>query len=366
MRTRLCHITSAHNRDDPRIFHKECVSLAKYGCYEVFLLVNDDEPDELKQGVRIVTTGLKPKSRKERFLDSKKILLQKAIEINAEIYQLHDPDLLPLGNKLKKIGKIVIFDSHEDIPQQILDKYWIPKYLRNIISKIFEEYEKYSISKYDGVISVTPKVVQRLRKINSNSIMITNYPIVDEKQVIERKPEKAICFAGGICKEWNHINILKAIKDIVEIRYILAGRSSDSYIERLKSMDAWGKVDYRGQITFKEVKDIYNVSMAGMALNYSIQAREEGTLGNTKLFEYMEAKLPVICSNYRLWKEIIEGNKCGICVDPKNIKEIENAIRYIIDNPEEAMIMGENGRRAVIEKYNWGTQEKILVKFYKN
>lgn len=363
MKIKVCHITSAHNRDDARIFHKECVSLANYG-YNVFLLVNDDEPDETKQRVRIVSTGLKPKSRKERFLDSKKKLLQKAIEINAEIYQLHDPDLLPLGNKLKKIGKKVIFDSHEDVPQQILDKYWIPKYLRNVISKTYEKYEKYSISKYDGVISVTPKVVKRLTNANPNTIMVTNYPIVDISKEVKRMPEIAICFVGGVTNQYHHAEIIKAMESIKGIRYILAGRASYDYLESLKSLSSWVRVDYRGVIPHSYVKDIYSKSIAGLAMHYSNQAKIEGTLGVNKIFEYMEAELPVICSNYRLWKEIVEGNKCGICVDPKNIKEIENAIRYIIDNPEEAKIMGENGRRAVIEKYNWGTQEKKLLSLY--
>lgn len=363
MEKKVCHITSAHNRYDVRIFMKQCKSLVKHG-YDVTLIVNDDKDDEVLDGVKIISTKYKPKNRMDRFINSKKKLLNKAIEVDADIYQLHDPDLLPIGNKLKKLGKKVIFDFHEDVPQQIRDKTWIPKIIRNITSKIYEAYEKKSIVKYDGVISVTPHIIERLKKINSNTVMVTNYPIVNKDEGMVRNPEKSICFAGGIGEQWNHENILKAIENIEGLKYILAGKMSNEYIGKLRTLPAWEKVEYVGLIPHSEVKNIYSKSIAGMALNFAKQVEAQGTLGNTKLFEFMGAKLPVICTNYRLWKEVVEGNNCGICVDPKNIKEIENAIRYIIDNPEEAEIMGENGREAVLEKYNWGTQDRVLFKLY--
>jgi len=133
MKVKVCHLTSAHSRYDIRIFIKECRSLAING-YDVTLIVNDDKDDEILDGVRIVSTKYKYKNRIDRFIRSRKKLLDKAIEIDASIYQLHDPDLLPIGNKLKSLGKKVIFDSHEDVPQQIKDKEWIPKILRNLIS----------------------------------------------------------------------------------------------------------------------------------------------------------------------------------------------------------------------------------------
>ena len=78
----------------------------------------------------------------------------------------------------------------------------------------------------------------------------------------------------------------------------------------------------------------------------------------------MAAKLPVICTNYKLRKGIIDEYKCGICVDPDSIEEIKKAIEFVINNPKEAKQMGENGHKAVLEKYNWGTQEKVLLELY--
>lgn len=361
---KVCHLTSAHKRYDGRIYMKECISLAKNG-YEVTLIVNDDKEDEISENVNILSTKVNPKNRMERLIYSKKKLYKKAIEVDADIYHFHDPDLIPLGRILKRNNKIVIFDSHEDVPQQIKEKKWIPRHFRNIISILYARYEKKSAKRFDAIISVTPHVVERFSKINKNTVMITNYPITDKKSEIKRKPSKALCFAGGISEQWNHDKILSAIEPLEGVEYILAGNGNKEYINKLKNLPGWSKTTYQGVIRYSEVKEIYSNSMAGLALNYSIQAKGQGTLGNTKLFEYMDAKLPVICSNYDLWKDIIEQYHCGICVDPNNIEEIRNAIQYIMNNPDMAKIMGENGRRAVLEKYNWETQEIILVDLYK-
>ena len=139
---RICHVTSAHTRYDVRIFKKECCSLAKKG-YDCYLLVNDNNCDEDKNGVKIVSTGLEIHSRKERFIKSHDLLLEKMNMINADIYHFHDPDLLSLAAKMKKKGKKVIFDFHENVAKQIRDKEWIPSLIRKMISFFYSKYEKY-------------------------------------------------------------------------------------------------------------------------------------------------------------------------------------------------------------------------------
>lgn len=361
--TKVCHMTSAHNRYDVRIFEKECKSLANNG-YDVTLIVNDCYNDEIIDNVKIISTKYKYKNRAERILNAQKFIIKKAISVNADIYHFHDPELLPVGNKLKRIGKKVIFDSHEDVPEQIKDKQWLPILLRNIISELYRIYEKHSVKRYDSIISVTPHIVERFKKINLNSIMITNYPIVSK--IVEKKENalNTICFAGGISEQWTHDKIIKAIENIDEIEYLLAGNGTDEYIKFLKSLPGWNKVNYVGKIPHADVKDLYSKAVAGMALNYSIQAKGEGTLGNTKIFEYMEAGLPIICTDYKLWQEIIDEYECGICVNPNNVKDIERAILFIIDNKDKAGEMGINGQQAIINEYNWETQKKTLIKCY--
>ena len=60
----------------------------------------------------------------------------------------------------------------------------------------------------------------------------------------------------------------------------------------------------------------------------------------------------------------MEGSGCGVCVNPFDIEGAAAAISDIVDNPERAREMGANGRRAVLEKYNWNTQSEILLDLY--
>ena len=91
----------------------------------------------------------------------------------------------------------------------------------------------------------------------------------------------------------------------------------------------------------------------------------EGTLGNTKIFEEMMAGLPVLCTDFKLWKPIVEGNKCGICVNPNDIDAIRSAIQFFFQHREEAKEMGRRGRKAVLDQYNWSVLEKDLLSLYR-
>ena len=62
----------------------------------------------------------------------------------------------------------------------------------------------------------------------------------------------------------------------------------------------------------------------------------------------------------------MEQEECGICVNPYDINAISDGIKYIINNPESAIQMGKRGRLAMINKYNWQSQEKILFELYSN
>lgn len=366
---KVCHVTSVHPRYDPRIFHKECKSLASSG-YDVTLIVNDNLPSESIDDVKILSTQEEPRNRFERMVRSKKNIKALMLEVDADIYHFHDPELLPEASWLKKKGKIVIFDSHEDVSQQILFKSWIPRCLRKPTSSLYKIYEQRKMKNIDALISVTPKVVERLKEINPNTLMITNYPIVNVESSVSKPNEKkrAICFAGGIVSDWNHENIIRAIESIEDIEYILAGKGSDEYLDKLNNLKGWDKVRFLGRISHEEVKkNVYSKAMIGMAvLTNDSQAGDEGTLGNTKIFEFMEASIPVICSNNKIWKNIVDKYALGICVDPKDTEAIHDAIIFLLDNSDKARQMGENGRRAVEVEYNWETQERVLLEAYKS
>lgn len=367
MPTKVCHITSVHSRYDGRIFLKECTSLAKAG-YDVTLLVADGGERETKNGVQIVPAAKSPASRVKRLLTSGKRMRNAAFEIDADIYHLHDPELLPLAKKLKKAGKKVIFDSHEKVTAQILGKEWIPRVLRGLISFTYGLYERHVFKRMDCIITVSPPFVEELRTMNSKTELITNYPIIDAPvdETAEKYEEHVFVYAGGISAQWNHEVILDALEN-VPAKFLLMGGGDESYLDALKKNPSWDKVVYLGKVPHGEVAGNLRKCAAGLALLAPSPntSGKTGTMGNTKLFEYMYAGLPLICTDFILWQEIIDKWHCGICVSPDRAKEVQNAMRCIIDNPDEARRMGENGRRAVLTEFNWGIEEKKLLELYR-
>lgn len=368
MSIKICHVTSVHSRYDVRIFQKECISLNKIG-YDVSLLVNDTIPSEFIDGIKIISTGRRNNNKWKRiFLDVPR-MRRELIQIDARVYHLHDPELLTLVRFLKKKGKMVIFDSHEDYPSTVGVKEWIPKLFRRIIRNFYEYYERRTIKLCDGAVVCYHWTAERFSEICRQVQMILNFPIVNNGWKIKQNyfTSRSLCFAGGISRQWCHHEIVKALGIIGDATYKVAGRVSDEYLNELQNLNGWDHVRFFGKLTHEDVySKIYSNSSIGIViLDYIPQCKfTVGNLSNTKFFEVMYAGLPIICTDFDLWKKIVDQEHCGICVNPHNIEQIVSAIKYFLDNPDIAKQMGENGRNAVLKKYNWGTEEQKLLDFY--
>lgn len=365
--TKVCHMTSVHALNDTRIFFKECRTLRDAG-YDVTLIVQHDK-DEIIDGIFIKAID-KPRNRLERMLKSTRQVYKRALECDADVYHFHDPELIPVGLRLKRHRKIVIYDSHEDYPSVIVSKKWIPKPLRKTISKVFSAYEKYACRSFDGVVACYHWTQERLKKYCEKTILVFNFPIVNETDKFPTIDyhRKALAFAGNISAQWHFKNLLLALSKLDNVCLELAGSIDSSYGRDLQSMDEWKYVNFHGRIPFERIyKDLYSQASIGVVLlDYIPQCKYTiGNLSNTKFFEVLYVGLPIICTDFKLWKEIIEEYECGLCINPRNVDDIVHAIDYFCKHPEEAKRMGENGKKAIIEKYNWNNEQRKLLDLYK-
>lgn len=364
---KVCHFTSVHSSRDRRIFEKECSSLSKAN-YDVTLIA-PNSTTEVLNGIKIIGVKSISKNRIYRMLVLTRKIYKVALLLDADIYHFHDPELIKFGLKLKKKGKKVIFDSHEDIFENISEKAYIPVLIRPFISFIINKFQKIALKKFDAIISITPHICEKIRLINENTVMITNYPILKNCDTSKEPFKKnQLIFAGGISEQWCHEMIINSLEKCPGTKYVLCGIGDNKYLNRLSKLNYWSSVIYKGYVSTKEVEEELVSSKAGMALlTYNKNVGNNiGTLGNTKLFEYMMAGIPIICTNFILWEEIISKYKCGICVNPLNIYEVTNAINYLINNPKIAFEMGSNAKTAYINEFNWNSQEKLLLNLYKN
>lgn len=363
-RVRVCHLTSVHGRYDIRIFHKMCVSLASQGC-EVFLVVADGNGDEAVKGVNIIDVG-PSRSRFDRIRNAPRRVLDKALSIDSVVYHLHDPELIPIASALRKKGKRVVFDSHEDVPKQLLGKPYLNAHLLWLISRVYAGYESWACRRVDGIIGATPAIEKKFSRINACTAVINNYPLLGEldSDIQWRNKMPEVCYVGGIASA-------RGIKELVEsLRYIrtnaklnLAGSFSEPMLESsLRSSPGWASVRLHGFLGRDGVRGLLERSVAGLVTLHPRSNYVEAM--PIKMFEYMSAGIPVIASDFPVWREIIEANECGICVNPLDPKAIARAIDYFVENPSIAERMGSNGKRAVLEKYNWGNEFTKLIDFY--
>lgn len=358
---KICHFTSVHNCDDVRIFLKECYSLAQNG-YEVYLVA--EGTDKQINGINVVGCGNKPEERKARFLDFTKKIYRKALELDCDVYHFHDPELLPYGINLKNAGKKVIFDSHEDVPAQIMSKYWIPASLRWGVSKLYKAYESYAVAKFDAVITATPAIAKKFEGRAKKVVVINNYPrlddIVFQTKPFEERPAD-VCYAGGLDAIRGGKVMVEAIEDLQDMELVLAGPCD----ENIKGIISQGKnVKYMGQVNRKRINDMYGDSIAGLVLLHPLERYKVSK--PVKMYEYMAAGLPFICSDFPSWRKLVNDTGAGICVPWNDVDAIREAICRLVNNRELAQNMGRQGRKFVKEKYNWNIEARKLLELYEN
>jgi len=205
-------------------------------------------------------------------------------------------------------------------------------------------------------------------------VVVRNYPLLDlfplpkhekDEKSSSKGPHRLIV-TGGLTRFRGIGELVQAaalVGDEYDIRVKLLGRFiSKTFEEEVQALPGFERVEYHEWVPYEEVPRHLVEAQIGVVLFHSLP-NHINAMPN-KLFEYMAAGLPIIASNFPLWREIVEGNECGLTVNPLDPKEIAKAIEYLLLHPEEACRMGNNGRRAVEEKYNWENEGKKLLALY--
>ena len=361
---KVCHMTSAHPPEDIRIFHKECSSLATAG-YEVYLVERGESYE--KNGVHVVGVGEMPSGRLKRMTTGAKMVYEKALELDCDIYHFHDPELLPYGLKLKRKGKKVVFDSHELYREQIKERHYLPKPLLRVISFFYTIYENHVLRRIDGIIF--PCLVDGVFPLRArNTALLNNVPMLGElydkyNADAEKKPG-SICMVGSLTYERGITHFIKAVYRAGGEAFLGGKFSPESYEAEVKSMPEAACCHFLGFLNRGQVLSLLQSSQIGCAV--LLDAGQYYHIENlpTKAYECMSLGLPVILSKTPYSERVVKEYRFGVCVDPENLEEYARAIRSLLDDPALCAEMGENGRRAIRETFNWDVEFKNLLRLY--
>ena len=388
---RVCILTSVHPAGDTRIYEKQALTLSEAG-YEVSLIAPAPHGSpaagrDRRLPITLVLLRL-PSHRLARMTVGSLRILSAALRRRAAVYHFHDPELLPVGLVLKLLGARVLYDVHEDYPEQILSKYYLPGVMRAGIARLFGLLEKVVAGSLDGVVAATDAIAGKFR--HARTVAVRNYPkardmtrnmtdfeghnpiplgnrdcVPRSVPSPSRRPFRLVHLAGTLTEERGITNLVRAMERLGDgYELILAGKFvPEGYQTSVSALPGYRRTRHLGLIPHARVWDVYGACDAGVVTLLPLP-RYRVSLP-VKMFEFMAAGLPVVASDFPLFGEIVERNRCGICVDPTRPEAIAAAVRRLAADRDAAIEMGRRGRAAVLERYNWDNEARGLLAVYR-
>ncbi|MBN2280960.1 MAG: glycosyltransferase family 4 protein [Candidatus Marinimicrobia bacterium] len=362
----ICHVTVGHNPTDDRIFYKECSSLArKYS--RISLVAPKREEVTTKNNVSFVLY------QEKSFFKNLGIAYRTAKALNADLYHIHEFELLPYFLWLKfRYGKTIIYDAHETIYYYFMEFTRRPKYLIWPIAVLAQAIEWICSAFVDQVITVTPWVAEGFKPFNHRLDLIYNYPLLThfETGAVQKSNFPLVLYPGQISPARNIELMVESMKYVREkipyAKLLLMGittpwfkQTLDEIIQKNSLQD---QIEIRPPVPYQEIPRLMksaHVGLASMAPNESFKRSIQ-----IKPFEYMYCKVPVIAAKVPSTILFVKNHQAGIVLEEISAQSLAAAIITILSNAEMAASMGEKGHEAVKEKYNWQEMETKLYQIY--
>lgn len=368
---KICMLTSTHGPGDGRIFQKEAKSLAKE--HEVTILApSDGSGESITEGIRIVTVK-RPGSTALHPITLLR-LLRACLAEDADVYHCHEPDALLIGVLAKYLkGKRVIYDIHEHWPSEIPFDLRIRNgsLIQRALSAFVSSVEIALARRAESTFAVSESVAARFRERGLEPVILSNYSItdLDIPYNLDRNGRNLMFMAGNMQSFHGVGECIEAVSRVRErypdVSLTLVGNVREDLSEYIGGSGRNGFITSTGFLPYREMYEKLSEGTAGLLVFQPTYYNISIGLPN-KLFDYMLLGLPVIASDLPEIRSVVGSADCGILVDPRSVSEIADAITYFFDHPEEAQRMGANGRRAVLEKYNWSRMEADLLQAYRS
>lgn len=367
-RPRVVHVSVVHRPDDPRIFERECRSLADAG-YEVTYLA-PGAGSGFASGVHL--GELPRRSRRTRWLSAAP-LLGELHRLRPDVVHVHDPELLTLFPALRPLVGSLVYDMHEYVAQAVEGKYYIPRRLRPLASRATVGGQRSLVSLADGVVAVVDEQFEQLGARPDLRATLPNYPRFARFRDAQPRPDMVaeqrlkLVYIGSLTRTRGVDVMLDVLRQVDGAVLYLGGAFSNPDFETEVRAAAGGELAGRltllGRVPPDDVPDL----LAGAdvvwvpALQTAQYARPTVA---TKLYEGMAVGLAVLVSDLPGRGDVVREVGCGVAVEPGVAGHLAG-VRALLDTDRETLAeMGARARAAVETRYSWEAIEGRLVDFY--
>jgi glycosyltransferase involved in cell wall biosynthesis len=367
---RIAVVTTVHVPGDTRIWHKQVGSLAGAG-WDVHYLAPDLDGFEGREGV--VLHGLGPRRLGLRArLGRLRRALREVRRLDPDVIHFHDPELLPAFAWFGPRRARLIYDIHENVRRQLLIKPWLPLPLRGVVAGVYGLLERLSLRRVALVVLAEDSYAPLYR--DRRAVVVKNYPVLERLAPGPRDlgPEPRVCYVGGLSVERGAVDLLRAFRGVLDARpdarLVVAGPahaplSTDGLREMAEGLGIGDRTEVRGRVPLPEAYDL----MAGSAVGVAPLRAAGNYVASlpTKMFEYMSCALPVVVSDFPLWRSIVEKRGCGRTFAPGEPEALAAAILDVLADPDRYAAMSAAGLAAVFERYGWDAEAAKLLQAYR-
>jgi glycosyltransferase involved in cell wall biosynthesis len=358
---KVVHLTTLHAHDDVRIWHKEVRTLAAAG-FETVLLARV-EGRSIAEGVAVLPIGVVAiRTGVVGLVQRLRQALRAALRERGDVYHLHDPELVFVGFALKLRRKQVVYDAHEDTPQEVVDLDPRGGLRAQALGRAWATVLGAAGRVFDAVVAATPRIAERFP--STKTVLVRNFPIVSEGSARMRQSDRPleVAYVGGLSEARGVRTIVEAMSLVrADATLVLAGPPQPPpFLDELRGLAGWQRVRYEGVVPRGAAESLLGRARAGIVA-FHPDPTQVDALPN-KLFEYMAAGIPVIASDFPLWREFADG--CGVFVDPRDPAAVAGAIDRLLASPDDAEELGARGAERVRTQHNWNQEAERLLALY--
>lgn len=292
---------------------------------------------------------------------------------------------IPLAWTALGIGRLlrrpVVLDMAENYPAMIQDLWDYQGFsvinflVRN--PSIIRMVERVSVRQCDHVVAVVEESRARLISLGVDPARIslvintpTSERLVDSSHarsvgVSRESPSLTLLYLGllewarGIETAIRAISLVRTRLPEVRLVIIGSGRHEADFKRVVAELDLQDSVQFLGWLDYTKAIEVIKECDIGLVPHHATESWNT-TIPN-KLFDYMSMGKPVIVSDAKPTKRVVQEERCGMVFEDQNAEDLARVILKL-ENESVREEMGRNGKEAVATKYNWAVDEERLLK----